>query len=317
MEADMTFHLVTGLVSGPGTTGAAVAMGLASAASFATSNALQHRAAGTVPPTVQRALAVLAHLARQRAWVVATCISFCALVLHALALRIGSIALVQPLMLVGVVLAVPVRSALERTAPRWGEIRAVGVTVLGLTVFILSANPESSGAPAGIRAAGAFVLGCFLIGVCALQASRSRCVGAPARQAALLGGGAGVMFGATAGLLKVVGTSVPTDRSGVVTLVGVLGALLAAGLLGTAMNQRAYQIAPISYSMPLVNVVDIIVAVIFGAVVFGELPGHSATTLGLQLAALGCVCVGLRLISALRTNHAEPTETAPLAEQLR
>ena len=136
----MAVHMTTVLLEGAGTTGAAVAMGLASAASFATSNALQHRAAGTVPPAVHRVLAVLGHLARQRVWVVATCISFCALVLHALALRIGSIALVQPLMLVGVVLAVPVRSALEHKAPRRCEIRAVGVTAVGLTVFILSIN---------------------------------------------------------------------------------------------------------------------------------------------------------------------------------
>jgi glucose uptake protein GlcU len=313
----MAIHAATALLSGPGTTGVAVAMGLGSAASFAASNALQHRAAGTVPSTVHRALAVLAHLARQPAWIVATCISFCALLLHALALRFGAIALVQPLMLVGVVLAVPVRSALERKAPRWCEIRAVGVTVVGLAVFILSANPHSSGAKPVIPAAGAFVLGCFVLGLCALRASRTRCAGAPARQAAMLGSGAGVMFGATAGLLKLVGMSISTDASDLPMLLGVLGALVAAGLLGTAMNQRAYQIAPISYSMPLVNVVDILVAVLFGAVVFGELPGHSATVLGMQLGALGCVIVGLRLISALHTDRPDASVTAAPVGQLR
>jgi hypothetical protein len=85
----------------------ALVVGLGSATGFAVSNALQHRVAGTVPPSVHRAVAVLGHLARQPTWVVATCLSFTALLLHALALHLGSIALVQPLMLVGVVLAVP------------------------------------------------------------------------------------------------------------------------------------------------------------------------------------------------------------------
>jgi hypothetical protein len=314
----MVVHMATVLLDGTGTTGAAVAMGLASAASFATSNALQHRAAGTVPPAVHRVLAVLGHLARQRVWVVATCISFCALVLHALALRFGSIALVQPLMLVGVVLAVPVRSALERKAPRWCEIRAVGVTAVGLTVFILTIHAQSPGAPPVIPVAGAFVLGCFVVGLVALRASRSgHFAGAPARQAAILGSGAGVMFGATAGLLKVLGTSVGASGSALPTVLGVLGMLVAAGLLGTAMNQRAYQLAPISHSMPMVNVVDIMVAVLFGAVVFGELPAHTPAMLVLQLSALGCVGVGLRLIAALDTDRAAPAPRAIAAGQLR
>jgi glucose uptake protein GlcU len=41
------------------------------------------------------------------------------------------------------------------------------------------------------------------------------------------------------------------------------------------MNQRAYQIAPLSFSMPVVNVVDIVVAILFGVLVFGEAPAHS------------------------------------------
>jgi hypothetical protein len=303
MEAGMTDYA---LLSEAGATGAAVVMGLASAAGFATSNALQHRAAGTVPPTVHRVLAVLARLARQPAWLAATGISFCALVLHAFALRFGSIALVQPLMLAGVVLAVPMRSALERKAPQWCEVRAVGVTVAGLGAFILSANPRPSDTPPAVAAAAVFVLCCFVIGLCALRASR-RCSATPARQAAMLGAGAGVMFGATAGLLKILGMSATTGRSGLPMVLAVVGGLVAAGLLGTAMNQRAYQIAPISFSMPLVNVVDIFVAVLFGAAVFGELPGHSETLLVLQLVALGCVGVGLRLISALHTGHVEST----------
>src|SRR5213592_596071 len=164
----MTIQAMTALFSGTATSGMAVAAGLASATAFATSNALQHRAAGTVPPTVKRALAVLAHLARQPAWLMATCISFCALLLHAVALRIGSIALVQPLMLVGVVLAVPVRSAIEHTLPRWSEVRAVSVTVLGLVVFVLSANPRPSGAQPRTANLVAFVLGCFALGLCTL-----------------------------------------------------------------------------------------------------------------------------------------------------
>jgi hypothetical protein len=239
-------------------------------------------------------------------WLAATCISGGAMLLHAIALRIGSIALVQPLMLGGVVLAVPVRSALEHKLPRWREVRAVGVTVVGLVVFVLSANPRPSGASPHIAVMIAFVVGCFAAGLCALRTSRRCCSHAPGRQAALLGAGAGVMFGVTAGLLKVVSTVAAAGQRELPQLVAVLALLVGAGLLGTAMNQRAYQIAPIAYSMPLVNVVDITMAVLFGAVVLGELPGHSLTALAVQVTALAVVSVGLRLISGLGTEGPAP-----------
>ena len=273
----------------------------ASAVSFAVSNALQHRAAGTVPSTVRGPLPVLGHLARQPTWLVATCVSFCALMLHAVALGLGSIALVQPLMLLGVVLAVPVRALLGRTAPSWSEIRAVAVTGAGLAVFVVTADPQSSGREPDPKAWLLFLLGCFILGAGALRASRSQSRSGP-RQAALLGVGAGVMFGATAGLLKLLGAAATTDRRNPVEIVALLGALVAAGLMGTAMNQRAYQIARISYSLPLVNVVDIVVALMFGAIVLGESPARSLPVIAIQVAALGCVVAGLRLISRLPTE---------------
>src|SRR5262245_1293721 len=107
----MTQPFVQLLLSGDQRPQLAVALGLASASAFATSNALQHRVAGTLPPSVRRAHDVLRHLVTKPVWVGATLISFGAMVLHAVALRMGSIALVQPLMLVGVVLAVPARAA--------------------------------------------------------------------------------------------------------------------------------------------------------------------------------------------------------------
>src|SRR5690349_8382106 len=98
------------LASFLGGPGLAVVVGLGSAGAFAASNAMQHRVAGTVPASARRASEVLGHLARQPGWVMATGVSTLAVALHATALRLGSLALVQPLMLVGVVLAVPVRA---------------------------------------------------------------------------------------------------------------------------------------------------------------------------------------------------------------
>jgi drug/metabolite transporter (DMT)-like permease len=277
----------------------ALVVGLGSALGFAVANALQHRAAGTVPPTVHHALAVLAHLARQRIWLAATGISLTALLLHATALHLGSIALVQPLMLVGVVLAVPTRSLLVGEAPRWPELQGVCVTVLGLLAFILSAQPNQTERPAGVFPTAVFVVGCTLLGLATLRLSGSGLVTTLSRRAAALGVGAGLMFGASAGLLKVLGTVLAAAQPSPSAAVAVVIALLVTGLLGTAMNQKAYQLAPLSCSMPLLNVTDIVVAVLFSGFVLGQPPGHSPVLVGLQLTALICVGFGLRRIAAL------------------
>ncbi len=285
------------------TAGPAVAVALGSAAGFAASNALQHRVAGTVPAGVRHPLAVLAHLARRRVWLVATLSSFTALVLHAVALRLGSIALVQPLMLVGVVLAVPLRAALDRALPTLAEVRAVAVTALGLGVFLLSADPAPSAAQPDLRTAVILVV----VGVTGtslgLRLTRTGFARlAPEAQAAVLGVLAGLMFGLTAGLLKLLGDAVSEGFGGVAPPITVLG-LVGAGVLGTALNQRAYQIAPLSFSMPLVNVVDILVALAFGSLVFHEHPGHVPSVLLVQGCALAGVGVGLSLIARLASDR--------------
>ena len=282
--------------------GMAVLVALGSAAGFACSNALQHRVAGTVPLHVRKPLRVLAHLVRRRLWLVATAVSFAALVLHAVALRLGSIALVQPLMLVGVVLAVPLRAALEHQRPSREELRAVGVTSLGLGGFLACANPAPSGEPPDLRVAAAMVaIGVAGTPVALRLITRPVAARGPRAHACLLGAAAGIMFGLTAGLLKLLG---PAAHSGLAPLLLLLAGLVCAGVLGTALNQRAYQIAPLSFSMPLVNVVDIVVALVFGGLVFHEAPGQLPALMMVQVVALGFVGVGLRLIARLASESA-------------
>ena len=295
------------MVGGDFQVATAFAVGLTSAAGFATSNALQHRAAGTVPESVQRVLKVLAHLARQKVWLVATAVSFCAMLLHALALKIGSLALVQPLMLVGVALAVPLRAAIEQKLPTSSELKAVSVTVAGLALVVVCTNPTPSQAQAPFTVGAAFVGGCAVLGLVALRVSTRTSLGVK-RQAAVLGAGAGLMFGVTAGLLKTLSGALASGSPAFVAV--TLACLIGAGLLGTAMNQRAYQIAPLAFSMPLVNVVDIIVAVLFGVVVFGESPAHGPGLLFLQAVGLVITAVGLRQISSLEPSSLPSSRAA-------
>ena len=124
--------------------------------------------------------------------------------------------------------------------------------------------------------------------------------------AALLGATAGCLFGVSAGMLKLVGADLGARQLSIGLLAVLVVALVGVGILGTAINQRAYQIAPLAFSMPVVNVTGVLVAIVFGAVVFGEIPGHSSGGLVVQLLGLGTLAIGLREIARLAPRAEDP-----------
>jgi drug/metabolite transporter (DMT)-like permease len=139
----------------------------------------------------------------------------------------------------------------------------------------------------------------------AAAAGRRWCRERDRLHAALLGATAGCLLGVSAGLLKLIGNDVGGGQVPP-SLAPFVAALVGVGILGTAMNQRAYQIASLAFSMPLVNVMGVLVAIVFGAFVFGEVPGHSPGGLAMQLLGLGVLATGLRAIARLTPDAEKP-----------
>lgn len=267
---------------------------LCSAAGVAVSTSLQHEQAGAAQPRAGGSAHLMAHLVRKPRWIAAQLVSVASFGLHTVALRYGSLALVQPVVVSGIVLAVPIRSALAKRAPRLDEIGPVLITGSGLTVFLVASGPVSARSPYahshGVAALaftfaglGAAVSACF---------AGSRC-SAGSRRASLLGVAAGILFGVAAGLLKLVIGDFETRGVLVVLTDWPAWALLVAGLGGSVVNQSAYRAGKLSASMPLLNVTDVLVSLGFGLTALGEVPAHSLTAVVAQCCALCCVAVGL------------------------
>jgi hypothetical protein len=284
----------------------ATVVALSAACGFAVSNSLQHRAAGGVPRGVSKVGRVLLHLTRNPWWWAGTGTSVVAMLLHATALRWGSLAFVQPLLLVGLVLAVPIRAALDRTWPQPRELRAVAVTAAGLATFLSSVTltPGRSAPRSGV--AILITVAGLLLAAALVAGARRWCRGRDRWHAAVLGATAGCLFGISAGMLKLVGTALGSSRGGAGLVVVLVAALASVGILGTAINQRAYQIAPLAFSMPVVNVTGVLVAICFGALVFGEVPGHSTAGMVGQVLGLGALAVGLGGIARLAPGDEDP-----------
>jgi hypothetical protein len=294
-----------------------------------------------VPRSVRGPVQMLRRLVTTPTWVAGVLVGFLSLLLHALALDLGSIAVVQPLMVAGVVLAVPVRAALDRRRPSSKELVSVTVAASGLAAFVVVAEPRPGTIQvaegtiavlvlAGLAAAGAIVVvGGIATSVDgreqqsqsvsqSVAQSVSQSVSQPISwsRAVCLGVGSGVLFGITAGMLKLIARDV--GAGGLLALASGwhLWGLIGAGALGLALNQYAYQAAPLSASLPVVNVVDVVVALAFGWVVFGEVPAHGAMSLLVQAGALVCVAGGLWGIARsyvprrIRPRRDQPSLTA-------
>ncbi len=124
---------------------------LAAAALFAAATALQHRSAGLVgpagsPKTGAEVTRFMASTVRHPLWALGTVADIAGFALHALALRDGPLTLVQPLLVTGVVFALPLRQLLDGRRPRRDEVAWAAALAVGLVGFLVIATPADAAA---------------------------------------------------------------------------------------------------------------------------------------------------------------------------
>jgi uncharacterized membrane protein len=113
---------------------------VASAAAAATSSVLQHRSAGRAPHAASHRL--LGYLLTRPAWLAGLAAGGAGLVLHAVALSGGGLSLVQPLLISGILFALPLSALLEGRRPALVERLWAALLVAGLATFLLAAHPS-------------------------------------------------------------------------------------------------------------------------------------------------------------------------------
>lgn len=287
---------------------------LASALGFALATSLQHQAAGDAPDTVRGAARLLRHLLRSPVWLAGQVLSFASFCLHAFALHLGALAVVQPIVVSGIVLAVPIRAALIRQRPPFGELLAVLVAAVGLGAFLIAARSVQGGETGSLGPTTALFTALGAAGAAFVHLLAGRTRSAPLR-AGLYGVVAGVLFGLVAGLVKLNLQRFADDGLAGLLTAWPVWTLACLGLAGVAVNQQAYRVGALSASMPMLNVVNVLVAITFGVVVFQEVPAHTPEALVVQALALACIALGLAGLSRhaeLPGRHGPAVQTDPL-----
>ena len=269
----------------------AVVFALASALVTALSTSVQHIAAGNAPASVQGAVGLIGHLLTRPLWLFGQFLGVFGFIFHGLAMHNGPIALVQPIVICGIVFAVPVRAAFSKAWPTRREIFAVGLTAAALAAFLFASDPQP-----GTRDAFGWPFVAMVVGaatVAYVGVFFARRITVPNRRGFVLGAVAGILFGLVAVLLKTTQVILQSDGWVAMLLSWPTPALLVVGISGVAVNQLSYRTARLSASMPVLNVVDVAVAIAFGYIVFHEVPRHDPLALAIEIATLPALAFGL------------------------
>ncbi|MCH9722836.1 MAG: DMT family transporter [Actinomycetia bacterium] len=271
----------------------AVAAALASAVFLAIGIVIRQRATMDVPPDQGVSTVMVATLLRRPLWWAGTGAAVTGYLFQAVALAFGSLLLVAPLLVSALLFALPLSARLAGRRVSRAEWAWALVLTLALAVFVglARATPGDylgSEKPAVVVAAVALAIA---VGIVPLAI---RLTGW--RRALLLGSVVGVLFGVVAVLTKIVMNAV-TEGHAVRLLTSPVGYVLAlVGVVATLLQQSAFHAGSLRASVPAMLVLEPVVAVLLGQVIFGEnltTNPPTAVILGITLAAMAAATVAL------------------------
>jgi drug/metabolite transporter (DMT)-like permease len=276
----------------------AALLALSSALCVAVGNVLQQRAARAVTDPSVDHVGLLARLLRDAAWRWGAVVLAASIALQVTALGLASVLLVQPLLMLSLLFAMPIGARMSGRVVTAREWKWAGLLTAAVIVIVTIGNPQPghSAAPPQMWIAVAAVLGPLLLG-CVLAAGAWG--GAPA--AVLLAFVSGSLWGVFAVLTEQVVHRLAAGG----WEIGRTPELYAAALLvvGAIMfGQAAFRAGPLTASMPTLEVTQPVVAAGLGITVLGET--LNAGPLGMTALVAAALVVPLAIWQLARADDA-------------
>lgn len=274
----------------------AVGCALGAALCYALSASLQHRAATDAGGTYG-SIRLLWQLARDRRWALSLLPAAIGLILHSAAVRYGALAVVQPLLVIGLAFALPMRALLDRARPSAADVAAAIVLAIGVAAFLYAADPTSGQKSAASTPAGIVIaVGVLVVVVCWLAATRFQS-GWVAGLA--LGVAAGTLYGLAGGALKAAVHALAAGPDAIVTT-WPFWALLGLGGWAVLLHMRAYARAPLRVSLPALTVANPLVAFFFAQAAFAEKADTGLAELVTEIVAVAVITASVAVLARPR-----------------
>jgi drug/metabolite transporter (DMT)-like permease len=285
-----------------------VVLAVVAAFLFALGLVLQEKSASTLPAEAV-GKGFLVTLARQPLWLLGLAAQGAGFVAQAIALGIGRMVIVQPLLILSIVFALPLGRALEGRHIKRNEWIGAALVTGGLAALLITSKTDEGSDDASF-ARWALVGGAacgVAVALFVLATGRG-----PAVRASFLGIAGGVLFGLGAALTKTVVTDLD---EGFVAVVSDwhLYALILVSIAAFWLEQAALQTGALAAAVSTTMSFDALSSLLFGIVIFDEALQETAFGYVLSGVSLGAAILGLVLIARAKESGTQAARPAPAA----
>jgi hypothetical protein len=266
--------------------------------------------ASTADPDRPSGRRLVGYLLRNPQWLAGWGAQVGAFAFQAVALQLGQVSVVQPLLVTELVMALALRQVFIHQEVAWTAWGGAAAAVAGLAVFLVAAEPRGGNAGPTSGHWTAAVVACVAV-VAALVAAASG--GSPSRRAALYGLAGGITWALEATFIKSATDDLAqAGLSGLFTHWPVY-AVAVGGAAGVVIEQAALQSGPLRVSQPLLTITDPIVSIALSVWLFGEYFVLNPAVLAGAAAGFAVMCAGVVVLSV--TAPATVEGDAGLAEK--
>ena len=287
-------------------------LALVAAVLFALAATLQQKGALNLPVLSLRNPASLARLLGETAWLMGTLALFAGYLFQAAALDRGRLAIIQPLLVMTIVFALPLGYFLTSQRVGRNEVIGAAVIVVGLAFFAIFGDAAGGreNAPGSEWAIAIATIVVLCVGLL-LFGGR----GSLTTKAAVYGAVAGILFGLSAALTK---PTLEFLHAGIDELLSHWEpyALAIAGVIGFVLQQISLGTGKLAPSVATVSVANPVVSILLGIFLLEERLSRPAwhvvvACIGLGLALAGAVVISLAREAASGSGRpAAPPEAA-------
>ncbi|MGH3437854.1 MAG: DMT family transporter [Sciscionella sp.] len=269
----------------------------------ACASVLQRRAAKTEPESAAFSLGMFVDLARRPTWIFGILAMLSGFLLHAVAITLSRIALVQPLLIAELPFTMVLASWTFRLRIPGRDWLAIAMASVGLALFVGCLAP-AGGNPARVPAA-TWALGLGVTSAAVLLMVLLGYRGKREHRAALLGVATGAAFGLNSSLIAGVGATV--SQGGNLFTTWQTYGVVVVGPAAFFLLQNALQAGNLVASQPGLTLTNPLVSVAFGLAVFGE-QGHGGPWLVGTIA--GAALIGAGTIILAQSRLLDPDSTS-------
>lgn len=258
---------------------------------YAVASVFQHKVAAAAPDHMSLRPGLILELLKHPMWLFGIGLDVGAYFLEAAALSVGSIVLVQTLLVSGLLFALPLSAIGRATKPGRSEWVSAAALAAGIAVFLAVGEPiGSSGTATGVE----WVLGfgfCMTIAVFMVLVTRGA---QPHNRALGLAVATGACYACTAALTKQVVDFLAHHSVESIFTHWPVYALALFSVTGLILNQSAFHAGHLAASLPALAVTNPILSSFLGIILFEEhLKAHGVLQYLIVAAAVGVMLVSV------------------------